>query len=299
MRDTNPKRLQSMLEQRAAAQEGLLRRADLLELGMGRKAIPYRVGSGRLFRLHPGVFALGPGPFPRRTTWLAALWWCGADATLSHVSAGAFHGHGPEPDPQVVHVTTRHQVGSIPGVVVHRTRHLHRLDWSQHGLLAVTNRSRTLVDEASLLPFPAFRARADRLRELPLRELEATLSRAPRRPGSAAARRLLEGDQRHTRSALERRFLRLCRRAEIPRPPRQNVRLAGHVVDCSYPAVHLAIELDGRAYHERRAQMEADRLRDADYQLAGFRILRLTWWDLEPEWAPRTTTTLRAFLRMG
>lgn len=296
MRDDNPNRRQRALERRAAEQEGLLRRADLLELGLGRKAIPYRVQSGRLFRLHPGIYALGPGPHPRRTTWLAALWWCGAGSALSYFSAGAFHGHGPEPDVGVVHVTTRNEPGTTAGVVVHRTRHLHRLDWSQHGLLAVTNRSRTLVDEASLLPFPAFRARADRLRDLPLRELEATIRRAPRRQGSAAARRLLQGDQRHTRSVLERRFLRLCRDTGLPAPPHRNVPLAGHTVDCLYPSARLAVELDGRAYHERRAQMQADRLRDADYQLAGFRILRLTWWDLEPEWAPRTTATLRAFL---
>ncbi len=289
----------------AVRQTGLLRRADLLRLGMGAKAIDYRVRSGRLVAHHPGVYSLGPGPFPRPTAWLAAVWWCAGprdddpravDTVLSHLAAGAFFGHGAEPDHGVVHVTTTRGVHSRPGIVVHRTRHLDRRDWSQHGLLPVTNRSRTLIDEASILPFAALRARADRLKELPVEAIAAALARAPTRPGSAAARRLLEGERRRTKSELERRYLRFCTRAGVPRPPELNVWVAGHEADCLYARSRLVIELDGRAYHERRAQMEADRRRDADYQLAGWRILRLTWWSFEPEHAARTAATVGAFL---
>lgn len=292
----------------AARQEGLVRRADLLRLGMGSKAIAYRARSRRLFVHHPGVYSLGPGPFPRATPWLAAVWWCAGtddedgpgavDTVLSHFAAGARLGHGAEPDLGVVHVTTTRAMLSRPGVVVHRTRHLDRLDWAQHGLLPVTNRSRTLIDEASLLTFAEFRARADRLRELPVEALTAALERAPRRPGAAAARRLLEGERRRTRSELERRYLRFCSRFGLPRPPELNAWIAGHNVDCLYRRNRLAIELDGRTHHERRAQMEADRRRDADYQLAGLRILRLTWWSFEPEYAARSADTIRAFLTM-
>lgn len=258
----------------------------------------------RLFVVLPGVYALGPGPHARRAHWLAAVWWCAARSArtpgtitaLSHLSAGAFHGLGDEPDPCIVHVTTVGEARSRPGVVVHRAEELHALDISRHGLLTVTNRSRTLVDEAALLPFPAFRARADQLRELPLRELEATLRRSPGRPGCGAARRLLAGEQRHTRSELERRLLAFCDLRGLPRPPELNVRVAGHRADGVYRGARLVVELDGRSYHERRAAFEADRRRDADYQLAGFRILRLTWWDFEPEWVGRTAATLRAFL---
>ncbi|MDQ3631585.1 MAG: endonuclease domain-containing protein, partial [Actinomycetota bacterium] len=230
------------------------------------------------------------------TDWLAAVWWCGGDTTLSHFSAGAFLGHGDEPDPRVVHVTTTRAIASRPGVEVHRTRHLHRLDWSRHGLLPVTNRSRTLIDEASLLAFPTFRARAERLKALPLAELRAALVRAPGRPGSTAVRRLLAGEDAHARSVLERRYLRFCRHHGVPRPPELNVWVAGHLADGVHRRERLVIELDGRAHHERRAQMRADNRRDADYQLAGYRILRLTWWDLEAEWAAQTARLVTAFL---
>lgn len=283
----------------AERQEGLLRRADLLRLGLGTKAIDYRVRASRLFVRLPRVYSLGPGPFPRRTDWLAAVWWCGGDTTLSHLSAGAFLGHGDELDPSVVHVTTTGTAESRDGVTVHRTRHLHRLDWSRHDRLPVTNRSRTLIDEASLLPFETFRARAERLKQLPLEELWSALERAPGRQGSSAARRLLAGEASHTKSELERRYLRFCRRYRVPLPPELNAWVAGHKGDCVHRRERLVIELDGRAYHERRAQMTTDRRRDADYQLAHFRILRLTWWDLQPELAEQTAATVKAFLATG
>jgi len=36
------------------------------------------------------------------------------------------------------------------------------------------------------------------------------------------------------------------------------------------------VELDGFEYHGTRAAFERDRARDADLQLAGFRVLRVT-----------------------
>jgi len=40
----------------------------------------------------------------------------------------------------------------------------------------------------------------------------------------------------------------------------------------------------------------ADRHRDTDYQLAGFRILRLVWDDLHPDEVARTAGRVRAML---
>ena len=291
----------------ARRQEGLLRRSDLEALGVGRKAIPYRVGTSlRLFALLPGVFSLSSGPYPRPTLWLAAQWWCEDGgrrgdgppclSLLSHLSAGAFRGHGCEPDLRVIHLTTTGSVRSRRGITVHRTRHLDPADWQQHGLLRVTSPARTIIDEAGMLSFPALRTRVDRLRELPLSPLQQTLDRSPGRQGSIAARRLLDIEQRHTKSEFERRFLAFCREHGIAPPPELNSWVAGHKADCVYRTAWLVVELDGRAFHERRKAFRADRQRDTDYQLAHFRILRLTWWDLEAEWAARTAEVLRAFL---
>ncbi len=292
----------------ARRQQGLLRRSDLHEFGLGNEAISYRAGtSHRLFELLPGVYALGSGPFTRPTLWLAAQFWCEAggdragrgpraSVALSHVSAGACLGHGAEPDLRTIHLTTTGCVRSRRGVTVHRVATLDSRDVRRRGLLRVTSPARTIVDEAGMLAFPELRARADRLKHLPLTDLERLLERDPGRRGARAARRLLVAEQRHTKSEFERRFVAFCRRHGIPPPPEQNTWVAGHKADCVYRTAWLVVELDGRAHHERRAQFTADRQRDTDYQLAHFRIVRLTWWDLEPEWAQRTAATLRAFL---
>jgi very-short-patch-repair endonuclease len=78
-----------------------------------------------------------------------------------------------------------------------------------------------------------------------------------------------------TRSDFERDFLYLCRDAGLP-PPAVNAELAGYEVDCVWREERLSVELDSRTFHERRSAFEADRLRDAAVQLAGYRAIRVT-----------------------
>jgi very-short-patch-repair endonuclease len=52
--------------------------------------------------------------------------------------------------------------------------------------------------------------------------------------------------------------------------------VAGHEVDALWRAARLVVEVDGFEYHGTRAAFERDRARDADLQLAGFRVLRVT-----------------------
>jgi very-short-patch-repair endonuclease len=50
----------------------------------------------------------------------------------------------------------------------------------------------------------------------------------------------------------------------------------GHEVDLYWPEQRLIVEFDGWAYHSTRAAFERDRLKDAELQLAGERVLRVT-----------------------
>lgn len=45
------------------------------------------------------------------------------------------------------------------------------------------------------------------------------------------------------------------------------------------------VEVDGYAFHSSRAAFERDRVRDAELQAAGYRVLRVTWRQVtgEPE----------------
>jgi hypothetical protein len=103
------------------------------------------------------------------------------------------------------------------------------------------------------------------------------------------------GEPPATRSELERRFLELCREAGLPRPA-VNVVAAGFEVDALWPTQRLVVELDGHAFHGNRAAFERDRVRDAELQLAGYRVLRLTHRRLKDESATvaRTVAALLA-----
>ncbi len=282
----------------AERQGGLLRRVDLLALGLGAQAIAYRVRTGRLHVVFPGVYALGHRCLSRQARFQAAVWWCGDGAALSHDSAAEFHGWlGADGRP--VHVSTTRAVASITGrVVVHRTRHLDHRDVLVHAGLAVTDRVRTIIDLADEKPYDELRRIADALPVLPVAALAAKQARLPGRRGAPRVTALIRSEDARTRSELERRFVRYCTRHGLPHPSARNARIAGHRADCVYAHERLVVELDSRAHHSRRAEMAADRDRDADYLLAGWGSVRLVWEDLDPA-RDRKAELLRRLLARG
>ncbi len=83
-----------------------------------------------------------------------------------------------------------------------------------------------------------------------------------------------------TRSEAERRLLELLRAADVA-PSDVNVRIGRHEVDLLWRDEQLIVEVDGFAYHASRAAFERDRLRDAELQAAGYRVVRVTWLQIE------------------
>jgi very-short-patch-repair endonuclease len=78
-----------------------------------------------------------------------------------------------------------------------------------------------------------------------------------------------------TDSELERRFLRLVRRAGLPRPVTQH-RVNGFRVDFYWPELGLVVETDGLRYHRTPAQQSRDRTRDQKHAAAGLTALRFS-----------------------
>jgi len=97
-----------------------------------------------------------------------------------------------------------------------------------------------------------------------------------------------------TRSPLERKFLRLCRRHRIP-PPKVNVLGGRFLVDFLWPESRLIVEVDGYEYHGARASFEADRARDAELALQGYRVVRFTYRQVTQEPA-RVAETIHRLL---
>ena len=59
-----------------------------------------------------------------------------------------------------------------------------------------------------------------------------------------------------------------------------NVPLLDYVVDFLWPRAGLVVELDGRATHDTRRAFQGDRDRDGRLAVAGYIVLRFTWWDV-------------------
>jgi very-short-patch-repair endonuclease len=179
---------------------------------------------------------------------------------------------------------------------------LHPNDFVRVDGIRVTSVSRTLLDLGAVVPERELaRAvdRAERLQVFDLVAVEDLLTRARGHGGSRALRAAIKAwEPRHTRSELEDRFVELVQEARLEQP-RFNAILEGecgsHEVDAFWPSCRLAVDLDGFAFHHTRRDRERDAQRDADLELAGFRVVRLTWGDVTAR-SERTARRLRRLL---
>src|SRR3954462_3322788 len=105
------------------AQHGVIARRQLLAAGVSEKAIEHRLRTGRLRRVHRGVYAVGRPELTQHGRWMSAVLACGSGAALSHGSAAAlWHIRKPGATIQVSIPAKRRS--RADGVTVHRRRHL-------------------------------------------------------------------------------------------------------------------------------------------------------------------------------
>jgi very-short-patch-repair endonuclease len=117
---------------------------------------------------------------------------------------------------------------------------------------------------------------ADKLDLIDPEELRLAIDRAVHRPGVRALRRSLDRRTfRLTDSELERRFLRLIRKARLPLPQTGQC-VNGFKIDFYWPELRLVVETDGLRYHRTTAQQTRDRVRDQTHTAAGLTTLRFT-----------------------
>lgn len=282
-------------------QHGVVSSAQLRALGIGRGAIDWRVRHGALHPLSRGVYAVGHARLTLRGRYWAALLACGGPgaAVLSHRSAAAVWDLLPSPAGRH-DVTTLRRGASSAAVRVHRTRSMRPADVTHDDGLPITTVTRTLIDLADVLTLHRLTRvchRAEVLRVLDAKMIVTRLDELPgrrRRALRAALDTLSHADPHHTRSELEERFLALIAKFGLPQP-RVNSRVEGHEVDFFWPNDGLIVETDGLAAHGTPTAFEHDRRRDAELQLAGYRVVRFTWRQIagEPDAVART---LRALL---
>jgi very-short-patch-repair endonuclease len=252
---------------------------QLPRLGFDRNAIDYRVARGRLARVYRDVYALGDASLMPRSWTMAAVLAFGPGAVASHRSAAALWGLLPS-WPDEPEVTVAQKRGSRAGIHVHTSRRLARAQTTRRENIPVTTPARTILDLAEVVPelqVERALAEGEALRRVYRSSVAAELQRTPGRRGAAIVQRLLAQDHLHrTKSDLEIAFLAFLRTTDLPLPE-TNTYVDGFEVDAVWREKKLAVELDSYQYHGTRSRFESDRVRDAALQIAGYRIIRVTW----------------------
>jgi very-short-patch-repair endonuclease len=270
--------LDLLLAALAKRQHGVVTWAQLLDIGLGPHGIAERLRTGRLHRIHRGVYALSPARLRPEGYWLAAVLACGPGAVLSHRSAASLWEIRPSAA-QAIDVTVPSRSGRKRrrGIKVHRSSRLTAAEVGTRDGIPVTTIARTLLDLADVLPTQALKRAIDEVeyrRRFDLTAVHAVVEANPGRRGAKLLDLVTEPAQR-TRSDLEDDFLAFCRRHRLPRPD-VGATIGGYEVDFIWPHAHLIVETDGLAAHRTRRAFEDDRKRDRRTLRAGYRTVRLT-----------------------
>jgi hypothetical protein len=263
----------------ARRQYGVVSIRQLRRLGYSHSSVRRAVVSGRLHRVHHGVFAVGHTNLSLNGRCLAAVLASGPRALLSHYSAGWLLGLiSTRPVP--VHVTTPLPRKRRDAVRIHHSRTLIETDRALEQGIPVTAVSRTALDLATVLRFRNLRKllrRSEELRVFDLDDFRSVLARNRGHRGRVSLDRALAlyEPPRFTRSELEREFLAWVDRAGLG-PTVTAFNVAGHELDVYWPELRFAVELDVYATHGAHEPFEEDRLRDEDLKLAGVELTRVT-----------------------
>lgn len=275
----------------AERQHGVIAAPQLYSLGLSETQVRTRAGNGLLHRVHRGVYAMGHARLTSEGRWMAAVLACGEGAVLSHQSAGELwkirqsRGQASEAVSIEVAIPRARGARSRTGLMVHRVPTLRAGETTARDGIPVTSPARTILDLARRLPLRQLERavdEAERLRLCTQGDLEKIVRAHLGRAGAGALAALLRehrAGSTATRNSFEERFFALCRSRHLPQPV-VNVPLLGYVVDFLWADAKLIVELDGHASHRTRAAFQADRDRDGRLAIAGYRVLRFTWWDV-------------------
>jgi hypothetical protein len=207
----------------ARRQHGVVARWQLMNEGWTEEEIDWRIRSGRLHRLHAGVYGVGHSLITKQGWWMAAVLASCPDAVLSHHTAAALwdlRGYSGG----AIHVTLPHKSTSLKRIKRHHSA-VPADEVAREQGIPVTSVHRTIFDLAATEDMDAivamireaeYRNRYDRL------SLPHLLERYPGKRGSrkvrAALERLKSEPPGRKREGLEERFAPFLRRYRLPLP---------------------------------------------------------------------------------
>jgi hypothetical protein len=277
----------------AERQHGLVTVEQVAALGGTHRRLDHRIARGEWERYGLAVLRLVGAPRAWRQRLHAALLAAGLGAVASHQSAARLDGLPAFGEGPVVLTKEGPASYRTPGATIHRTRalptsHVTTVDGIPTTVPARTvfdclagmhvKRAGRLLDTALAMDLFPLRAFADVYEEVGGRGVS----------GSANARALLE--ERGVgyvppESELEALLIGVLTAAGLPAPARQvwlgrEYGITGRV-DFVYREARVVIEADSRRYHSSFTDAERDRWRDNELAVQGWRVLRVTWWQLK------------------
>ncbi len=265
-------------------QSGVVARRQALACGLKPSDIRRLVRRREWRLVHPGVYVDHTGALSWvQRAWAAVLYaW---PAALTHRSAlRAVEGPGRqgEDDSGAIHVAVSHtrRVETQPGIRIHRTSHFAAR--AQHNTSPPMVRyEEAVVDVMSELSDPWERiellARACRIRRTTAARLHDAVAGRTRMRDREWTLALLDDIAGGVCSVLEHAYLVKVERAHgLPRATRQ--RAVEATVGLTYRDAEshgLALELDGRLFHDTASQRDRDMDRDLDAWVAGDKPVRI------------------------
>lgn len=245
-------------------QFGVFTTAQATACGLSRPTVLRLVDRDEALRLYRGVYAVTFLPDSWERRWMAGLLASGQDAAISHLAAAWLHGlehtrTGRRPDLEITVPRLRRSRENGPRI--HTATHLEPGDVVDLGPWQATDVAWTLCSLAHRLGVGQLEKALDAAVAKDLVDAEQMVAKARRFrccPGIPVIREVLWRhlpEVRLTRSAAERRFLRIVSGAGLPLP-QVNVRVVdadGQVryLDFAYPEWWIMIEIDLHHSHLR------------------------------------------------
>jgi len=263
----------------AERQHGVVGHAQLLALGLSASGIGRRLTSGRLHRIHRGVYAVGHRRIRRKGWWMAATLTTGG--VLSHRSASALWGLTDPIEREEVTVPTTAGRRRRKGLTTHRTSSLPSAEVTTQDGIPVTTVPRTFIDLAEVVSRRKLERTLDEAEYLRLFDEGTFRAAIAAHPGRTGAKRLALALDEHTagttrtNEGLEERFFLLCRRAGLP-DPLVKPKIGPYELDFLWPNARLVVETDDRT-HERNSTRKSDHDRDEYLRGRGYEVRRFTW----------------------
>ena len=288
----------------ASHQYGVFTRDQAVKAGLSKSTIQTKLENGTWVRLAPATYAMHSAPAKWERQLAAAVLSHpgsivgGGSAALLHELPGFSKGRPTIVIPQ----------GSNARSPIGRVMRSHRFEQIERTRIRgfeVSSEAETILQVARDLSSDDVERLVDfalARRTVRIEELARVADASSGVPGVTKLRPVVNYRSAHAyqppTSELERLLYRLLDHPDLPPYQRQaplHFKRTAATVDAFIPAWKTIVEGDGRRWHQRQADMAADRRRDNEAIAAGFVIVRLMWADLRD----RPADCLDVLIRTG